>query len=1100
MCRVFVGGIGFLLQRARVGTVVLCRVKRVTATRAVLSLPHGLTAYCGVGDVNAVLRQACEASMDVEPNDADADDDADLNAASSSRRGVFSVLHPGQFVIGTITRVGDESLFKERSAASALSQSLSASRERKGIKTGDHRLTVSLQPELANQGVSLEQLRTGSLVSGYVRSVEDHGFVVETGVAGVTAFLPFANTDGTAGQVGSQLSRALPGSPVMCVVTAVNRVTHVLTLSSNAAAVAAAVSDEPTHTIYTLKPGMRVTATIDRTLDNGLAVSFLAFFHATVHVAHLPLPAHAQWAAEFTPGAQISARVLYVNAAEKVIALSAAPHVVELGGGGDAAAALVAPPPPPTPAAVAAKGSSAATIAASAAAAAAVQPCGGPSYDVIDGSVVESAIVLRVDPDMGMLIGWGGSAAAQPKQGQQHLQLQSRLRASAQWGRTAYVHISRIDDGARVSNIERTYRPGTAVRARVVGFAGIEGQAIASTKPSVVDAAVLRVTDVKPGAVLQGVVETVLVDVGTLSSSHGASDGKKPAAQPDFIAGKGVVAVIKLGEGVTGVIPALHVADALPSASFRNAKARAAFMKGVGVVEGAKLSVRVLSVDTLSGRIQLSLKKSIVTSTLPALTTYEGAYKELKAAAAAAGAGASSGAPATEADGGDAVTSHQLGGSKASSTSSGGALLAHGCVTGFREHGIIVTFFDGISGLLPVSDLLEHGVLRADVVKSTPAPLPAPPGSVSHTVPVSVLQSLYSLGQVVKVRVVSVAISKGKMKLSIGFKGTHTAPSAPAAATATAADKDDAESITSAPPAGSFVDGTVVETDAFHRRVIVRVTRITSSGGQEGSDVSASAPLYGELSEAHCTDAPCTATSEGSSTLPVVGTVMRDLLVLQHILAVTHHRSTLKAAATVAATAAPLASLLLTAKPTLRYAAKASSSSSSSASSVTLLPSSIAVLRPGLMLIGYVVQITAFGAFVRFLDACTGLAPRNRWPSTSSGASAIDGDHEHEPLVIGQTVACVVHSVNADTAAKGGRFALDLTPLALSRCLTPSLVSSSVSESISPVCPLTAAAAASAAALLRPRFSLAALLQRGGMAAHEAAIVETADRVAAAAA
>ena len=295
-----------------------------------------------------------------------------------------------------------------------------------------------------------------------------------------------------------------------------------------------------------------------------------------------------------------------------------------------------------------------------------------------------------------------------------------------------------------------------------------------------------------------------------------------------------------------------------------------------------------------------------------------------------------------------------------------------------------------------------------------------------------------------------------------------------------------------------------MEADALHRRVIVRITRITSSGGQEGSDdVNASAPLYGELSEAHCTDAPCTSGSSG--VLPVVGTVMRDLLVLQHILAVTHHRSTLPAAAAAtaaaataaAAAAAPLAYLLLTAKPALRYAARASSSSSSSATSMTLLPSSISVLRPGLMLIGYVVQITALGTFVRFLDACTGLAPRNRWPSTaSSGASTVDGDHAHKPLVIGQTVACVVHSVNADTAAKESRFALDLTPLALSRCLTPSLLSSSVSESLSVVC-LRAASTAASAALLRPQFSLAGLLQRGGMAAHEAVIAETADHVAA---
>ena len=113
---------------------------------------------------------------------------------------------------------------------------------------------------------------------------------------GATAFLPFATSDGTTGQRGTTLCRAAPGSPIFATVASINRAANALTLACRAEDVESAVSREPTHTVTSLKSGARVEATVDRVLPNGLAATFLGFFHATIALPHLPVPAHALWA------------------------------------------------------------------------------------------------------------------------------------------------------------------------------------------------------------------------------------------------------------------------------------------------------------------------------------------------------------------------------------------------------------------------------------------------------------------------------------------------------------------------------------------------------------------------------------------------------------------------------------------------------------------------------------------------------------------------------------------------------------------------------------------------------------------------------------
>lgn len=61
-------------------------------------------------------------------------------------------------------------------------------------------------------------------------------------------------------------------------------------------------------------------------LSDGLLVSFLTFFHGTIHVYHLP----AGWRKRYSEGTKLRARLLYVDLTLKRASLSLLPHLISL--------------------------------------------------------------------------------------------------------------------------------------------------------------------------------------------------------------------------------------------------------------------------------------------------------------------------------------------------------------------------------------------------------------------------------------------------------------------------------------------------------------------------------------------------------------------------------------------------------------------------------------------------------------------------------------------------------------------------------------------------------------------------------------------------
>jgi ribosomal protein S1/Tfp pilus assembly protein PilF len=614
------------------GMSVLGVVRDVGSSAIKVSLPSGLTASVPVELTNDTIASKWAAMHDSRERDS---------------------LLSGLFKPGMVVR--------------AVVQSSEAGK-------GKKRITLSLRPGDVSQGLELSHVGIGAVMGGVIRSLEDHGYTVDCGVSGVRAFLPFRATDGTDGQ-GNPL---LEGSPFVaavvteCVldtgagsatvslaldVTTSRRHVRVAPVTAQNLSKADHVDDDadegssargPAASVgmTSLLAGDRVNALVQRVLPNGLLVRLdgrggLSALNATVGLSHLHDPASATWAKAYSRGQRLTGRVLFVDAAAGKIGLSLAPHLVE----------LRAP------------------------------PCAGNVF----GSVLEHAVVVRVDPKVGVVMAWGknphksvldakagpdedeDSEDDEPSKGKKR-DLSSRLRTISKWGRVGFAHVSRLAD-SRVESVMEAFPVGSEHKARVVGFWECDGVPSLSLQPSVVTAGVVSASQLQPGDLVEGVVER------------------------DTPRGKAVK--LRIGGSAIGVVTPLHVSDSStnPPKDPELRKKWEASSTKIRFRAGQKVRGRVLGAAR-PGSVFVTLKSSLVKMNgLPVVKSVEDAAKLADALYAAR----------------RAVSS---GKSKEDALESADALTTRGFVTMLRPgSGVIVTMFDGLHGLIPASVLAKSGVI-----------------------------------------------------------------------------------------------------------------------------------------------------------------------------------------------------------------------------------------------------------------------------------------------------------------------------------------------------------------------------------------------------
>ncbi|MCO5547404.1 hypothetical protein L7F22_000852 [Adiantum nelumboides] len=424
----------------------------------------------------------------------------------------------------------------------------------KESKKRSKRIGLSLRLSHLHNGLTIDAMHEGLVLSAFVTSIEDHGYLVSFGVPGITGFL--RRLCGEAGAV-PMLKK---GQLVQSVIHSVDRKRCMVMLLTDPDSVASAVAKEMEGlSMELLLPGTLVNARVGAVLKNGLLLSFLTYFTGMVNIFHLedPLPP-SDWRDTYSKNQRLKARILYVDNTNKSIGLSLNSQLVQN------------------------------------------RP---PTIGVNIGDVYERAIVRRVDITIGLL-----------------LELPFRDATFA-----SYAHISDVSD-EHVEKLQETFKEGQKLKARVIGKRLMDGLAVVTLKDSKVNQRVLSCADVHPGMTVLGEITSIEV----------------------------FGAFVKLADGVKALCPLQQMSE------FQRSKPSAKFKVG------AILKFKVLTCASDTKKITLTHKKTMVSSKLTPLITYEEAVE---------------------------------------------GLVTHGWISGVEDYGCFVCFYNSVKGLVHRTELgLDPGV------------------------------------------------------------------------------------------------------------------------------------------------------------------------------------------------------------------------------------------------------------------------------------------------------------------------------------------------------------------------------------------------------
>lgn len=281
-----------------------------------------------------------------------------------------------------------------------------------------------------------------------VKSVEDHGYIMDLGVKELTGFLPLKESKSYIQKYNNDKELSA-GQYVECAIVKVNGRTVNVTIDRTK--VGHAVVEDPFSRITSVLPGQLVNGLVEAVQYNGLSVKMQGLYPATIDQSHIPATMNIE--KDFKLGQSLTFRTLFtmLNTDEKRIAGSILPHILELD-----------------------------------------LPVAGKDKAITDlfpaGSFLEKVKIARVN-NTGV---WATLDGVD--------------------GVAGYVHVSRLSDEqiTNVSGTAGKYKIGTTHRARVITYNPVDAVLILTLQPSVLSEKFLRVADIEIGSMVECEVERLI--------------------------------------------------------------------------------------------------------------------------------------------------------------------------------------------------------------------------------------------------------------------------------------------------------------------------------------------------------------------------------------------------------------------------------------------------------------------------------------------------------------------------------------------------------------------------------------------------------------
>ncbi|EMD41956.1 hypothetical protein CERSUDRAFT_147388 [Gelatoporia subvermispora B] len=439
-------------KRVEVGMKILAQVVSVEPLALIVSMPNQLFAHVPITHISSELTERLEKMG--EDDEENSEDEETEEAGSARVPDLVELFKPGQYVRAVVTTVH----------APGSTDVSGLGRARDDVQKASRRVELSIVPEKVNGGVAKADVRPGFTMAAAIKSVEDHGYILNLGVPEISGFLSFKD----AAKCYPQNSKKLHVGQLLDV--------SVTKVAGNGRTCNVTVDPQEIHSssiseisnVTSVLPGALVQSLITAVHPDGLNLQVLGFFGGTVDQFHL-LPGEPE--VNYKVGTKVKARVLYDlhQSSPPRFALSLAEHVLSLS-------------PKHTDGS---KESSGSTL--------------FDAYPV--GCTLDAVEVIRVESERGLI---------------------TRVSPEVE----GFVHISHVSDDhiPSLSSSSGTWKIGTTHKARVTGHFPLDGMLQLSLRPSILSQKFLQVGEVQVGEIIKGTVKK-LTDSALFVSISGNVDG-----------------------------------------------------------------------------------------------------------------------------------------------------------------------------------------------------------------------------------------------------------------------------------------------------------------------------------------------------------------------------------------------------------------------------------------------------------------------------------------------------------------------------------------------------------------------------------------------
>ncbi|EXM23643.1 hypothetical protein FOTG_09083 [Fusarium oxysporum f. sp. vasinfectum 25433] len=410
------------------GSLVLAQVTRINNLDLEVALPNNLTGHISIVAMSQKLTDR------LENETAEKDDEEDDEAEDDEGIDLKSIFAVGQYLRAYVASTAEES---------------TAGKSKR-------RIELSLRPNEANTGLAKDDVVPNTTVMASIVSVEDRGFVMDTGIENLGAFLAKSEVDKNIDE-----QRLQPGAVFLCQVTSkgANGKIAQLSLQQKKIGNPKSVPADAT-TINTFLPGTMADVLISNTDRRGLSGKIMGHLDVTADIIQSGAgPAGVSLDTAYKIGSRVKARVIcnFPGAREPKLGISLLPHITAL------------EKKRPTKSTDSKK---------------------NPTQVLPISSLVETCTVRHVEPDIGLFVDIGIP------------------------GLSGFVHISRVKDGKVEALYEASgpYKVDSEHKGRVIGYNEMDGLFQISFEKSVLEQQYLRLEDVPIGAVVTCNIEKVLID------------------------------------------------------------------------------------------------------------------------------------------------------------------------------------------------------------------------------------------------------------------------------------------------------------------------------------------------------------------------------------------------------------------------------------------------------------------------------------------------------------------------------------------------------------------------------------------------------------